>query len=99
MSECMTDITPTDLEITQSTVPVGINVGAQAQRNYSRAGADQIERGGGQDQAQTGQCLHVADFSRLPLKAGGLIIQEVFFQVKAQTMLIASVHIGRIVAE
>ena len=95
----MTDPTPTDLEIAQSTVPVGIDARTQTQSNDGRAGANQIERGCRQDQPQTSQGIGITNFARLQLKTSRFIIQEVFFQVKTQAIFIKGVQIGWIVTE
>jgi len=75
----MTDPTPTDLEVAQSTLPVGVDVRTQPQRNHGRASANEIERGCSQNQPQTSQSIGITNFAGLQLETSRFIIQEIFF--------------------
>jgi hypothetical protein len=75
----MANPAPTDLEIAQATLPVGVYEMSQPKRNDSSSRADKIERGSRQDQTEAGQCFGIADFARFQLKSGRFIIQKVFF--------------------
>jgi len=79
MSQSITDPAPTDLEIAQSTVPVGINLITQTQSNHGRACANQVECRCSQNQAQASQGIGISNFTGLQWKTSRFIIQKIFF--------------------
>ena len=95
----MPDPAPTDMEIAQSTLPVGINHCTQAQGNHSRTRAKQIKSRCSQNQTQARESIGVTNFTRLQLKTSRFICQEIFFQVKSQAIFVKGMQIGWIATE
>jgi hypothetical protein len=79
MSKRMANPAPTDLEIAQATLPVGVNEMAQPQCDDGSTGTNEINRGCRQDETEASQRIGIPDFARFQLKTGRFIVQEVFF--------------------
>src|SRR5512136_106304 len=99
MSKSMADPAPTDLEIAQAALPMGVYKRSQPKGNDGRSRTDQVERGSRQDQTEASQGIGSADFARFQLETGGFIVQEVFFQVKTQAIFVKGMQIGWIITE
>ena len=90
---------PTDLKTDQFTPPMRGNLFALARGGSSSSAADQIEKCNSQDQAKVVRDGVIAESAGLKLKAGGFIVEDIFFKVKSQATLVKGERIRRINAE
>ena len=78
---------------------MGIDPAAEFAADHADPDAGKMEGGHGQDQKQAFQSGGSIQAAGLDLKAIGFVVEEVFFQIKAQAVLIKGGQVGVVIAD
>jgi hypothetical protein len=97
--ELLTQPPPTDLQLTQTTIPEGIHLAAGFQFDHRDTNVGKEQRGHGQDQKETRNGSRIVQLAGLDLETARFVVQQVLLNVISQSAFIQRVHRGGLTAD